>query len=165
MLSSQNGLYCYDHGKLEQYNHQNVSGFIHSQVRFARPLPDGRLLVGNHLHYLGYLFPDKHEFLPLNEKLPQIEGYRTIIDACLLPKTTVAAVLTQNGIFCIDFQTDSITAFGLLPAGLSQKFNCAFVDSKQRVWIGTQNGLAQGYRIWLNACIKGITEDKKGNKR
>lgn len=101
----------------------------------------------------------------MNEKLPQIEGYRTIIDACLLPKTTVAAVLTQNGIFCIDYQTDSITAFGPLPAGLSQKFNCAFVDSKQRVWIGTQNGLAQGYRIWLNACIKGITEDKKGNKR
>lgn len=161
-LCSRNGLYKYHHGNVELYDANNVKGLIHSQTRFARMLPDGRLLIANHLHYLGYLDTDSHEFSPLNAKLPQLEQYRTMVDGCLLPHSPHVAILTQNGIECLDYQQDSLSDYKLLPTGLSQKFNCIYVDSKQRVWLGAQNGLAQQGRIWLDACILGITEDQEG---
>lgn len=162
-LCSRNGLYCYNHGNVVRYDAGNVKGLIHSQIRFACMLPDGQLLIANHLHYLGYLNLDTHTFSPLNTKLPQLEQYRTMVDGSLLPCSNHAAVLTQNGIFRLDYQHDSLFAFKPLPAELSQKFNCIFVDSKQRIWVGVQNGLVQNGRIWLKACIIGITEDHKGH--
>ena len=160
-MSSQRGLLCYDHGKMNLYDGKNVKGFLHSQVRFARVVGN-KLLVANLLHYLGYLNPETHLFYPLNGKLPQLENYRTMVDACVLPDKRHVAVLTQNGMTCLDISKNKLSNFVHLPSGISQKVNCALVDSHKRLWIGTQNGLVQGNDKWFGGCIKGLAEDHNG---
>lgn len=162
-LSASVGLYCYDHGALTLYGSDNVKGFVHSWVRFALPLSKDVLLVANHLHYLGLLHLDTKEFAPLNGKLPQLDGYRTMVEGCLLADKRRVAILTQNGIVGLDSHTLQLAKLDSLPGDVSQKYNCAYVDSRQRLWLGTQGGLAEGGRVWLRACVKGIAEDAAGN--
>ena len=48
--------------------------------------------------------------MSLNEKLPALNQYRYMVGACLLDDKWVA-VYTQNGIFLLDTQADTLAAF------------------------------------------------------
>jgi ligand-binding sensor domain-containing protein/serine phosphatase RsbU (regulator of sigma subunit) len=45
-----------------------------------------------------------------------------------------------DGLFKIDLKTYSVTSYGLKEGLSNTSVNCIFVDSKQRVWIGTYDG-------------------------
>ena len=88
-------------------------------------------------------------------------------------------VYSQNGVFLLDVKHNSINKF--TPAGeiarWTEKYNCALLDSKKKLWLGTQNGLflihhsknihhpAKVIRIegLANHCIRSLVEDKEGN--
>lgn len=173
-VCSKIGILCYDHGELQLYDSHNVKGFIHSQMRFVREISEGRYLVCNLMNCVGYFYPERREFVPLNPQLPEIDSYRTIVGACFLPQTKQWAVYSQNGLFLLDVDSNRLHAMdALLPMKrYSEKYNCMAVDAQQRIWIGTQNGLllldGQSVRRFTrndglsNNCIKSIVEDTQG---
>lgn len=173
-ISTQLGLYCYDHGQLTNYDTSNTTGFVHHHVRFALPLDDGRILVCNLIHHLGYLYPGQRRFVLLNDKLPQLDRYRTMITACQLDKRNEVAVCTQNGLFVLDTEKDDIHELAPVEkySRYSHKYNCILRDRQGRLWIGTQNGLicVQGEESHIltpadglpSPCIKSLAEDTAG---
>lgn len=174
-LSTQQGLLCYDHGQTNHFATDNATGFLHSHIRFSLPLADGRLLVCNLNHHLGYFYPAQKKFVSLIGKLPELKDYRTAVAACKTDNPAKVIVCTQNGLFVLDTQTDEtsrITAVDAL-ARYSKKYNCILRDRAGRTWIGTQNGLllmeANGdvRRIdeadgLSNTCIQSMVEDPSG---
>ncbi|MBQ6063891.1 MAG: helix-turn-helix domain-containing protein [Prevotella sp.] len=169
------GLLCYDHSNTPtQYTQANTKGFIHNRMLFITELPDGRLLLCNHAHYLGYFNPETHVFQPLNEKLPQLENYRLLIGACPLPQEQKAVVYSQNGAMVLDYRNNRIEEFrpGRVISRYTDKYNCMFLD-EHRLWIGTQNGLfvAEGDSVrrlsvsdgLANVCIRSLVQDFQGN--
>lgn len=174
-LCTAEGLECYYHGQVTHYTQKNVSGFLHNRMIFITELQDGRLLLCNLAHYLGYFYPEKHEFQPLNKVLPELENYRMLIGACPLNRNKVA-VYSQNGAFVLNTQKNSIEPFKPAEkiAQFSDKYNCMLMESsKHQLWIGTQNGLfiANGENVkhlstaegLANTCIRSLVEDGKGN--
>lgn len=184
-VSTKQGLFRYAGGKLEQFNTSNTSGFLHDHMRFAYAIDNKRVLVCNLLHLLGYLYPEEGRFVLLNNDLPELNSYRTMIDACPLDDDGRILVATQNGTFVLNTRTDKIEHPSCLNgiAKYSNKFNCLLRDSHNRVWIGSQNGLfvlipqlsstgknrdyvlrhlssADGLS---NTCIKTLAEDSAGN--
>ena len=188
------GLYCRPQtdllmpaDKAVRYGQDNVEGFIHNRMIFVTPLPDGRLLLCNHMHYLGYFYPEEHRFEALNPRLPALEKYRMDVGAVVLPRTDEVLVYSQNGAFVLDTRRDTVKAFA--PANeiarWTEKYNCALVDSRGRLWLGTQKGLfltereegrgkreegsgeawSQPVRIdgLANNCIRSLVEDGAGN--
>ncbi len=105
-------------------------------------LGDGRLLQRRGLNRIGYFLPDANRFDPLNERLPQLNGYRNIVGACALAEPWVV-LYTQNGACMLDTKADTLAAFK--PAEIigeySDKYNCMLRDTKGNLWVGTQNGL------------------------
>ena len=69
-------LLCYENGNLSRYDKWNVEGLVHHHVRFTYPLADGRMLLCNIIHHLGYFDTDKMRFKLLNDQLPELERYR-----------------------------------------------------------------------------------------
>lgn len=129
-LCTAEGLECYDHGHVAYYTQKNVSEFLHNRMIFIAELQDGRLLLCNLAHYLGYFYPEKQEFQPLNKTLPELENYRVLIGACPLGHNKVA-VYSQNGAFVLDTEKNCIEPFK--PAEkisqFSDKYNCMLMDS------------------------------------
>ncbi len=174
-ISSKMGLFCYNAGEMKCYNTANVKGMVHHHIRFAEPLNDGRLLVCNLLHHLGYFYPEEHRFELLNDKLTQLQQYRTMIAASPTSSENEIVVCTQNGIFLLDISCDNVSEY--IPMShmsqYSQKHNCILRDSHKRLWIGTENGLllANGEKTirltkedgLSNTCIRSIVEDNDGN--
>ena len=169
------GLLCYDHSNTPtKYTQANTKGFIHNRMLFITELPDGRLLLCNHAHYLGYFNPDSHVFQPLNEKLPQLESYRLLIGACSLPQEQKAVIYSQNGAMVLDYLNDRIEEFrpDRVISRYTDKYNCMLRD-EHRLWIGTQNGLfiAEGDSVHrlsvtdglVNVCIRSLIQDLQGN--
>ncbi|MBO4801370.1 MAG: helix-turn-helix domain-containing protein, partial [Bacteroidaceae bacterium] len=184
-----NGLYCRSQSdllcpdsKAVRYGQDNVTGFVHNRIVFITELHDGRLLLCNNGNYLGYFNPEARTFDVLNRKLPQIDAkYRWIVGACPLTRDEVL-VYSQNGAFILDVKQNSISEF--TPANeiahWTEKYNCALLDNKGRLWIGTQNGLfltesvkgkvkSEKYKLPVrieglaNNCIRSLVEDKEGN--
>ena len=158
-------------GELHNYPEQK-----HSHYRFCIVLDGGkRLLVCNLNKFLGYVYPDKNIFECLNDKNEQLDRYRAMRGAVKLDGKTVL-VYTQNGIFTLNTATDEIAPYDpVLPyLKYSNKFNCAFLDSHKRLWLGTQNGLILNDQTnkttcrltavdgLSNPCIQSIVEDHKG---
>lgn len=164
-ICSQHGIDCYDGRALSHYDANRIAGFLHDHVFFVRELSDGRLLTCNNLHELGFLDVERGLFQSLNSRLPELESYRVIIDAQPLSQGDKVLVLSQNGAFRLDCSTARIAPCPPLPDGLSDKFNCAHTDTDNRLWVGTQNGLAcitddsVSSRILMNGCIRGIASD------
>lgn len=184
-ISTEQGLFCYAGDKLQQFNHTNTKGFLHDHMRFACPIDKRRILVCNLLHSLGYFDPATMHFELLNDQLPELDNYRTMIDACPVGNGKKMLVATQNGLFILNTTNNSIEHPDYL-VGMScysNKFNCLTVDSQKRIWVGSQNGLFvlvpqlsptgnnQSYMLRYisatdglsNICIKSIAEDAEGN--
>lgn len=173
-VATSRGLFAYDHGELALYDHTNTTGLIHDHMRFALPLDDRRMLVCNHMHHLGYFYPDERRVELLNPRLPVLDGYRTMVVASPLANRNHVAVCTQNGLFVLDTSTDQICPSRLLVSAErhSRKFNCILHDRTGRTWMGTQNGLllvADGVLHRLtradglsNDCIQSLAEDAQG---
>ena len=186
---TQNGLYCwpksdilYHDSNAIHYNRDNVTGIVHNWIIFITELPDGRLLLCNNGNNLGYFDPDTRTCDILNQKLPQIDAnYRWIVGACPLTENEVL-VYSQNGAFLLDVKHDSISEFA--PANeiarWTEKYNCALLDSKGQLWLGTQNGLfltesekvkvkSEKHKLPVrieglaNNCIRSLAEDKEGD--
>lgn len=184
-MSAMQGLYYYKDGSLQFLSTGNTTGFKHSHMRFAIPLPDNRLLVCNLLNLLGYLDLETMHFDCLNDRLPELDKYRVMIDAVPYDNKGTWLVITQNGMFLLDTHTDKISEM-LETESVSQftsKYNCVLHDSQGCIWLGTQNGLfwlvpklsdhgvVEGYILHRtttadglsNNCIRSIIEDTQGN--
>ena len=186
---NKNGLYCRpksdilcSEGKALHYDQDNVTGFVHNWMLFITELFDGRMLLCNNGNYLGYFDPEARTFDVLNRKLPQIDAnYRWIVGACPLAENDVL-VYSQNGAFLLNVKLDSISEFAPAReiARWTEKYNCALLDNKGRLWLGTQNGLfsltpdpfpkgevsdflCQRLEGVANNCIRSLVEDKEGN--
>lgn len=165
------GLVCYDQGQIEHYQQNNIKGFTHNHMHFITELPDGRLLLCILTNKLGYFDPQRREFVNLSDRLPQLNNTRYIAGACVMPEPNRVAIYTQNGIFLLNTEADTIMPFPQAKEieRHSTKYNCMLVDSHQRIWIGTQNGLflygEQLVRIEgiANDCIRSLIEDAEGN--
>ena len=155
-----------------RFTKDNVAGLPDGHVNFICELADGRFLVCCMLNKLGYFLPGQHLFVPLDEKLSHISDYRNIVGACRLPQDSLVAVYTQNGIFVLDTGNDTMDAFA--PASrmgrYTDKYNCMIADSRQRLWVGTQNGLfrIEGDTVeriggLANDCIRSLVEDADGH--
>lgn len=174
-ISSQKGLQCYDNGELLRYDKSNIDGLMHHHVRFAYPLSDGRMLLCNIIHHLGYLDINKKHFTLLNEKIPELERYRTIIAACPTHRDDEVVVCTQNGLFILNVNTNKIRTIDAVKKynRYTRKINCAIRDHKGRIWIGTQNGLLLMQKDEVrriaeddglsNTCIRSLVEDSHGS--
>jgi len=141
------------------------------QTTFVMPLPDGRTLRCDSLCHLSYTFPDSQPRVSLNDRLPALHAYRFMVGACILDEQWVA-VYTQNGIFRLDIQADTLAPFPYAQEIelYSKKYNCMLKDGKGRLWIGTQNGLfrEQSNGGWqrvdglANNCIRSLVLDGEG---
>lgn len=165
------GLICYDQGQVEYYRQENTKGFFHNHMHFITELSDGRLLLCILANKLGYFDPQRREFTSLSDRLPQLKNTRYITGACVMPEPNQVAIYTQNGIFLLNTETDTIKPFPQAKEieRYSAKYNCMLVDSRGCIWIGTQNGLfmygEQLVRIEgiANNCIRSLVEDAEGN--
>ena len=176
-ICTQQGLYCYDHlsQSMKVYSPENTKGFPHSHTRFSLPLDDGRILVCSVTHILGYLYPERHEYVILNDRMLELDNYRTMVAACMSSERHKVIVCTQNGCFILDTLKDTLCQFDVLDryTRFSKKYNCIHRQHSGRIWIGTQNGLlmVDGDSIarlthddgLSNSCIKSLVEDSYGN--
>ncbi len=184
-LSTNDGLYLYADGRIKNYNSMSLTGLVHNHFRFALPLDDGRVLICNLMHHLGYLDSEQNTVDMLNERVTSLDNYRVMVCAIPLGKTTrEVLVLTQNGAFVLDTQTDTCQPFEAVQSALrySNKYNCVMRDLDGRLWLGTQNGLLmltqrtndEGVSEWevrrisdadglSNTCIESLAEDLHGN--
>lgn len=174
-MSTKQGIYRYYDNTLTNYNTTNTTGFLHNHMRFAHPLDDGRLLVCNLMHNLGYLWPEHNRVDMLNSRIQSLDKYRTMIAAADAEKPNEQVVCTQNGLFLLDTEKNSIRAWELVDSiqQYSHKYNCVLADSHRRFWLGTQNGLivvcgSHARRIThddglTNNCIQSLAEDPDGN--
>lgn len=170
-VATLDGICCYDRGSVTFYRSDNTEGLVHTRFLFAMELENGKYLACNLLNVLGYFYPGPHLFVPLNSKLPQLEKYRAIMGACKLKEKGKVVVYSQNGIFVLDYLKNQLEDFHPLAGMLqySEKFNSVVTDSKDRLWIGTQNGLlmVDGAHVrrftradgLSNSCIQSIVED------
>ncbi len=168
-ICSQNGIDCYEKGKLLHYDSHNIQGFVHDHVYFVRQLADGRLLINNDHRLLGFLDAGAQRFLPLSRAVPELQSYRVIIDALPLNDGQHILSLTQNGAFTMNLKSQQTRPLRRLPEGLSYKFNCACQDEEGNLWLGTQTGLAVTSstdtlpRLVMSGCIRGIVSDGEGH--
>lgn len=168
-ISTNRGLYRYKRGETTLFDQSNTSGFVHSSIRFAKPIGGGRLLVCNLDNVLGYFYPEKKMFVSLYGQLPVLRQYRVLIGCEKMGGTSGRYLIyTQNGKFMIDTRTDKVVGKQVF----SEKYNCVYIDSRHRLWQGTPNGLVLqgknertfGRRDGLeNTCVKSLAEDAYGN--
>ena len=142
-------------------------GLSELKVRLA----DGRLLQKCGLNKIGYFLPETNRLDTLNVRLTQLNSYRNIVGACLLAEPWVV-LYTQNGSCLLNTKADTLAAFK--PAKsigeYSDKYNCMLRDTKENLWVGTQNGLFKTHmeeteRITglANNCIRSLVMDAQGN--
>ena len=171
-ICNRQGVDCYEDNRLSiHYDQGNVSGLVHSSVQFVRELSDGRLLLCNMNNCLGYFSPERHDFQLLNRKLKTLDDYRVIVGACPLSQADCVAIYTQNGAFVLDTKADTISPFTAAREinRYSDKYNCMLLDRRQRLWVGTQNGLfcvqddsCRHITGLNNDCIRSLVEDNGG---
>ena len=171
--ATSDGLKCITKGETIVYSTKNVRGFIHSRMLFIIQLKDGRLLLCNHAHHIGYFNPERRSFEVIKAVMPQLEKYRILVGACPLSVNRVV-VYAQNGAFVLNTQKNTVETF--TPQEIindySDKYNCIIKDRKGKLWIGTQNGLFvyDGKRTKRfstsnglgNNCIRSLVEDGEG---
>ncbi len=172
------GLDCEQDGRVIHYDTGNVISLPHNSMKFIMELSPGKYLLCVALNQLGYFYPGRKEFVPLNNRLPALKDFRFFVGACLLDGKW-AAVYTQNGAFMLNTETDTLAIFpgAAEIEGYSSKYNCMVRDSSDNLWIGTQNGLFQmkregrkneGWEIvhvdgLANNCIRSLVLDSNNN--
>ena len=146
-------------------------GIARGATEFNVTLGDGRQLQRRGLNRIGYFLPDANRFDPLNERLPQLNGYRNIIGACVRAEPWVV-LYTQNGACLLDTKADTLAAFkpSETIGEYSDKYNCMVRGRDGTLWIGTQNGLFKTHKEetervtgLVNNCIRSLVMDAQGN--
>ncbi len=161
------GLEREKNGTTEHYHTRNVSGLPHDKTTFITELPDHRFLLCDSLCTLGYFYPERRMYEPLNPRLPALSQYRHLVGACVIDEQWTA-VYSQNGAFLLDIKADTLAPlrYARTIERHSDKYNCMMLDSQKRLWIGTQNGLfLDGKKIdgLTNNCIRSLLADPEGN--
>lgn len=110
------------------------------RINLICDLPDNRVLIGHDLNMLSYFLPEGGIFVPIENH--RLSDYRNMVGALPLNRQWTL-VYTQNGIFMLDTQSDTLAAFP--PAkdieAFTDKYNCILYDKDVTLWVGTQNGL------------------------
>lgn len=170
-MCKSDGLTCEYEGQTFHYDRSNVPTLPHNRTTFITQLSEQRYLLCDSLCLLGYFVPEKMAFKLLNTSLPSLDRHRHIVGACVIDAKWTA-VYTQNGIFLLDTEADSLAVF---PAAQeierrSSKYNCMLKDSSGMLWVGTQNGLfriADGKTENIpdlnNHCIRSLVTDAHGH--
>jgi len=182
-----NGLECETDGKTAYYHINNVKGLPYNKTTFITELPDRRFLLCDSLCLLGYFYPDVEanpvsaQYVLLNDRLTMLSQYRHFVGACVIDSLWTA-VYSQNGAFLLNIKADTLAP---LPATkniehYSDKYNCMALDRKNRLWVGTQNGLFKIQELTdlgtegrksscsrveglANNCIRSLLVDSAGN--
>ncbi len=173
-VATDRGLYRYREGRAELFDTGNTKGVVGNHFRFCVEIVKGRYLVCNTLNRLGIFDPSCHRFECLNKAFPQLNNYRTMVDAVRISSHNRFAVLTQNGCFIYDADKNAVGDFAAIKEmqRYSKKYNCLYIDRHQCFWVGTQNGLLsfdgkQVHRYSTadglpNNCIQAVVEDRNG---
>ena len=172
------GLECEQDGTVMHYDTGNVTSLPHNSTKFIMELSPGKYLLCAALNQLGYFYPERKEFVSLNECLPALKDFRFFVGACTLDSKW-AAVYTQNGAFMLNTDADTLAAFPGADEieGYSSKYNCMVRDGRGNLWIGTQNGLFRMKKAGLkpdkqdivhieglaNNCIRSLVVDTDGH--
>ena len=161
------GLECETNGVVVRYNKTNVLNLPYDKTTFITELPDRRFLLCDSLCYLGYFYPERKEYVLLNNRLPVLGQYRHLVGACVVDDEWTL-VYSQNGAFMLNTKADTIAPLSAAKVieRYTDKYNCVVRDSQKRLWIGTQNGLfCEGRSIagLANNCIRSLLPDAGGN--
>ncbi len=165
------GLTCEYEGQTLHYDRNNVPSLPHNRTTFITQLSEQRYLLCDSLCLLGYFMPEKMDFHLLNTSIPSLAKYRHIAGACVIDGKWTA-VYTQNGIFLLDTEADTLATFPTAREieQYSSKYNCMLKDGNGVLWIGTQNGLfriaddkAERITDLNNHCIRSLVMDADGD--
>lgn len=165
------GLTCEYEGQTSHYDRNNVPSLPHNRTTFITQLSEQRYLLCDSLCLLGYFMPEKMDFHLLNTSIPSLAKYRHIAGACVIDGKWTA-VYTQNGIFLLDTEADTLATFPTAREieQYSSKYNCMLRDNNGALWIGTQNGLfriaddkAERITDLNNHCIRSLVMDADGD--
>ena len=157
--------------KAEIIRDDSLIGVARQCVELDVRLGDGRRLQRRGLNIIGYFLPGSNQFDTLNIRLPQLNGYRNIVGACVLDEPFVV-LYSQNGACILDTKADTLSTFKPVEfiGEYSDKYNCMLRDKKGNLWVGTQNGLfrtdmdaTEHVTGLVNNCIRSLVMDAKGN--
>ena len=136
------GVVCENGSEWTRYHSGNVTSLPFDRTTFVTELSRDRYLLCDSFCILGYFYPQRMEFVCLNDRLPALNSYRHFVGACPVDAKWVA-VYSQNGAILLDTEADTLAPFPC--AGeierFSTKYNCIVRDTKGCLWVGTQNGL------------------------
>jgi len=117
---------------------------------------DGHYYVCTGRFGFGLFNPENGAFAPLKETHPELERFSLMTHMVTYGKNQLL-VGTQNGLFLYHTKNQQVT---IPPTGnqrtdarfrhSNNKYNCLFVDSRQNLWFGTQDGL----NVWCPSVGK-----------
>lgn len=162
-------------GSIEYYNSRNVKGLT-DKFFFSKQIGKDEYLINFDGNKLCLFYPHERRCVFLYKKYPEISRFRTIVCACVIKDGYIIG--TQNGFFFYNTHSKTLDfkRFSFLTNNeYSNKCNCLYYDHKDKIWIGTQNGLllfdekSKILRRFTvtdglpNNCIQEIRQDKNGN--
>ena len=174
------GLDCEADGVSTHFDMSNVSGLPNNAANFIVEISPDKYLLCVALSQLGYFYPQRKEFVPLNDRLPALSLHRHYTGACVLNGEWVA-LYSQNGAYLLNTKTDTLASFPCANEieHFSSKYNCMLSlnekqASKPQIWVGTQNGLfhlspkgneytCKRIKGLANNCIRSIVSDANKN--
>lgn len=180
-VSAYDGLHRFAGGQHVRFDSRNLSAepagqTVSDMFRFCLQVSEGCFLVCNGLNHLCFFYPATRRLAPLTDLFPTLEQYRTMVSAVAYEGTDRVAVCTQNGFFFLNVREMKVEKCSAIEKfeRFSIKFNCAYTDSRSRLWLGTQNGLlvvaddGAARRLTTadglpNNCIQSVTEDRFHN--
>lgn len=176
-----NGRVTSDKGKANaattHFDTSNVSGLPDNAANFIIEISQDKYLLCIALSQLGYFYPNRKEFVSLNDRLPALSLHRRFTGACML-NSEWTAIYSQNGAYLLNTKADTLAPFPCANEieRHSSKYNCMLnvKTSKPQLWVGTQNGLfcitSKGKKYTCkqidglaNNCIRSIVSDANNN--
>ena len=182
------GIVCYDPARatIDNYSQKGLEG-IAPNANFCYPILRSeergvgsealkRFLICTHGNDFGILTTEPLSFDNISKRSPELYRFRNMV--CAVQLDGGFLVGTQNGYFFYDTErrTVDLKRFACLSDDQhSNKCNALLLDSRRRIWVGTQNGLLcydeknKQLRRYderdglANCCVQDIMEDSQGN--
>lgn len=175
-ISSRQGFYCLNGSQITRYGKNDIQGLSSDVVRFCLPLSDGTVFICHELKDLIIYDPESQHSFSLNQQFPRLNRSRAFSFALEIQNGDIL-IGGQNGIYLYQPHLKQLNDIDwIVPwEKFSNKYNCAYRDHRQQIWVGTQNGLLchnpatqETLRFSTeeglpNNCIQGITADKHGD--